>query len=425
MYSAYVTTLKDLHKHSNADRLQCATVFGNNVIVDLSYQNGQRVVFFPVDGQLSEEFAYENNLVRKKDENGNNIGGYLDPDKRNIKALSLRGEKSEGLVLPISTLAKYTNIDELTDGDQITILDGHEICRKYIPRASQKRRHGRSGKHSDNNENENISYPLFLEHSDTQQLAFNQNAFKPGDTCYITLKMHGTSARTANTIRVEKKPKNIIQRIFKLTPKDVVSYKPVSGTRRTILNELDSGFRKPYHDYFAAKLPKGVEVYYEIVGYQDCGKPIMGSCSNKKIQDKSFRKLYGDTTVFSYGCADGQCNAYVYRMTMTNEDGFTVELPWEQVQIEAERIGANCVPTFEKFIYTTWEDLMERVEKYYDGADPIGKTHVREGVVVRIDNRPTFKAYKHKNFSFKVLSGIIADSVDENADVDAEILSEM
>ena len=121
MYSAYVTTLKDLHKHSNADRLQCATVFGNNVIVDLSYQNGQRVVFFPVDGQLSEEFAYENNLVRKKDENGNNIGGYLDPDKRNIKALSLRGEKSEGLVLPISTLAKYTNIDELTDGDQITI----------------------------------------------------------------------------------------------------------------------------------------------------------------------------------------------------------------------------------------------------------------------------------------------------------------
>ena len=22
---------------------------------------------------------------------------------------------------------------------------------------------------------------------------------------------------------------------------------------------------------------------------------------------------------------------------------------------------------------------MERVEKYYDGADPIGKTHVREG----------------------------------------------
>lgn len=104
MYCAYITTIKELRKHSNADRLQCATVFGSNVIVDLSYTEGMRVVYFPVDGQLSEEFAADNNLVRKKDEEGNNIGGYLDPDKRNITALKLRGEKSDGLVLPIRVL---------------------------------------------------------------------------------------------------------------------------------------------------------------------------------------------------------------------------------------------------------------------------------------------------------------------------------
>lgn len=67
MYEAYITTIKELHKHSNADRLQCATIFGQNVIVDLSYHTGQRVIFFPVDGQLSEEYATDNNLVRKKD----------------------------------------------------------------------------------------------------------------------------------------------------------------------------------------------------------------------------------------------------------------------------------------------------------------------------------------------------------------------
>jgi hypothetical protein len=151
----------------------------------------------------------------------------------------------------------------------------------------------------------------------------------------------------------------------------------------------------------------------------------MGSCSNDKVQDKKFKRMYGDTTVFSYGCNEGENAAYVYRMTMMNEDGFMVELPWEQVQIEAEKMGAKCVPTFEKFIFTTWDDLMERVEKYYDGADPIGKTHVREGVVVRIDNRQKFTAYKHKNFSFKVLSGIIADSVGEDSEIDSDILSEM
>ena len=48
----------------------------------------------------------------------------------------------------------------------------------------------------------------------------------------------------------------------------------------------------------------------------------------------------------------------------------------------------------------------------YDGPDPIGKTHVREGVVVRILNRPKFTAYKHKNFAFKVLEGLIKDTAE-------------
>ena len=35
--------------------------------------------------------------------------------------------------------------------------------------------------------------PLFTEHCDTEQLAYNLSAFKPGDEIEITLKMHGTS----------------------------------------------------------------------------------------------------------------------------------------------------------------------------------------------------------------------------------------
>ena len=453
MYCAYITSLTGLHKHSNADRLQCATVFGNNVIVDLSYYEGQRVIYFPVDGQLSEEFANDNNLIKKyvpvselsaeQIVNKNiitkdgvevvNVGGYMEEGKRNITALKLRGEKSEGLVLPIEVLSKYTDVSKLKDGDQITVLDGHEICKKYIPKTKPRRTREYGGEYKKNHkeEKEKISYPFFIEHIDTQQLAFNQGAFKPGDTCYITLKMHGTSARTANTVRVINKRPNIIQRILHIKPKQKKDYTFVSGTRRTTLRNYDGGFygsnefRQPHHEFFASKLPKGVEVYYEIVGYQDGKRPIMGSCSNDKVQDKNFKKMYGDTTVFSYGCNEGESAAYVYRMTMMNEDGFMVELPWEQVQIEAEKMGAKCVPTFEKFIFTTWDDLMERVEKYYDGADPIGKTHVREGVVVRIDNRQKFTAYKHKNFSFKVLSGIIADSVSEDSEIDSDILSEM
>ena len=432
MYCGYITTINHLRKHSNADRLQCTTVFGNNVILDLSYQEGQRVVFFPTDGQLSAEFANENNLVRKKDENGNNIGGYLDPEKRNITALKLRGEKSEGLVLPIEVLSKYTNVDKLKDGDQITILNGHEICKKYIPNSKKRGGHGSSSGNISRNkkeEKEKVSYPFFVEHIDTAQLAYNQNAFKEGDICYITLKMHGTSARTANTIQVtKKKAPKLLKTLFGMKDKEIIEYQPVSGTRRTTLRDYEGGwhgsdvFRKKYHDLFKDKLPKGMEVFYEIVGWVNERTTIMGKCSNKLVKDKEFSNQYGKETVFSYGCQTVKSDCYVYRMTMTNPDGYSVELPWEQVQAECERMGVKCVPTFERFLFTTWEDLMARVEKYYDGVDPVGKTHIREGVVVRIDNRSKFTAYKHKNFYFKVLEGIIKDTAEEPDMEEAEEL---
>lgn len=120
----------------------------------------------------------------------------------------------------------------------------------------------------------------------------------------------------------------------------------------------------------------------------------------------------------------GENDCYVYRMTLTNPEGYIVELPWEQVQLECEKMVVKCVPTYEKFIFTTWEDLMERVEKYYDGIDPIGKVHVKEGIVVRIDNREKFTVYKHKNFEFKVLEGIIKDTIDSPDMEEMEDLNE-
>lgn len=433
MYCAYITTIKELRKHNNADRLQCATIFGNNVIVDLSYKEGQRVIYFPVDGQLGEEFAKENNLVRIKDENGNNIGGYLDPDKRNIVALKLRGEQSDGLVLPIDVLSKYVDVNTLTDGEQITTLNGYEICRKYIPRKQSRQNKQYTGaiktRKNKKEENEKITYPFFVQHIDTAQLAYNEKAFKPGDTCYITLKMHGTSARTMNAIEVTTKRRNkFLKKAFKLKDKTSRQYKFVSGTRRVTLKNYDGGyygnnaFRQKYHDLFNGRLPKGAEIFYEIVGWVNDDSTIMGRCSNKLVKDKEFSKQYGAETIFSYGCEQGENDCYVYRMTLTNEDGFAVEIPFEQLQIECEKMGVKCVPLFDKFIFTTWDDLMERVEKYYDGADPIGKSHIREGVVVRIDNRPSFTAYKHKNWYFKVLESIVKDTSDEPDIEEAEEL---
>lgn len=400
MYEAYIVKINNLRKHENADRLQIAEIFNNNIIVGLDVKLGDVGIYFPVDGKLGEEYANENNLVRKKDAQGNEIGGYLDPEKRNIKAMKLRGERSEGLYMPLESLSKFTKIDKLKVGDRITTLNGTLICEKYIPKTNRKRNYTNKNVKK---KKKIVQYPLFKEHVDTEQLDYNLDQFRKGDTCYITLKMHGTSQRTGYLPKERK-------RIFKFFKN---KYGIVTGTRRVVLDNIDKktsggyygndGFRKQYHDYLKDKLKKGETVYYEVVGWVDENTPIMPSGDNKKIQDKEFTKLYGDRTNFTYGCEKGFSNIYVYRMTMTTEEGYVIEYPWELVKLRCEEMQINSVPQLDKFIFTTKDALMKRVEKYLDITDPVGKTHIAEGVVVRIDNNKTFKAYKKKGFYFRVL----------------------
>ena len=445
MYCGYITTLKNVRPHPNADKMKLADCFGNTICVGLDAAEGEIVVYFPTDGQLSVEFCEHNNLVRKKDDAGNNIGGYLDPDKRNIKAIKLRGEKSDGLALSLSCL-EYTgiNFDDLNVGDKIEVVNGHDICCKYIPRSNRKG--GANGGNRTRKHKAPIA-PLFAEHADTEQLAYNLSAFKPGDEIEITLKMHGTSQRTGYFPVLKGYKRTIFDWLFRKEGKPIYDWGYVSGTRRTVLENFEGGyygdnaFREQHSKLFEGKLNKGEEVFYEVVGFTTTGTPIMATASNKKLNDKDFVKQYGDETVFSYGCSSNgigyyldeehnqigidntlpQSDIYVYRMTMTNEDGFVVEYTPDFMRYRCEQMAVKTVPVFWKGIIpsfyevvsedgplvTEGEWIKEKAEKYYDGPDPVGKTHVREGVVVRIINRPKFAAYKHKNWSFKCLEGIV------------------
>lgn len=455
----YIVQIKELNPHSNADRLQIATIFGASVIVDLDVKIGDLGVYFPIDLQLSEEYCAQNNLVRKEDENGNNVGGYLDPDKRNIRAMKLRGEKSEGLFMPLESLA-YTGETKFEVGNKIDVLNGHEICRKYIPKVQNRQGHVSEGNRT--RKRHVPIAPLFAEHADTEQLAYNLEAFKAGDQIEITLKMHGTSGRTGYLPKFQGYKRTFWDKIFHREGTPIYDWDYVTGTRRCVINDFNAGggfygdnaFREPHARFFEGKLHKGETVYYEIVGFTNTGAPIMGQVANNKISDKEFIKRYGKTTTFSYGCdpkgtdTEPQSAMYVYRITSTNEDGDVVEYTPDFMRYRCEQMGAKCVPVMwkgyipsaandeglvqsEDFLtnddgeFSEWilktpgEYIKDIAEQFYDGPDPIGKTHVREGVVIRIINRPKFCAYKHKNFNFKVLSGIAADLAAESGAADA------
>lgn len=435
-HCGYVVKIAELRKHTNADRLQIATIFGNSVIVGLDTHIGDMGVYFPTDLQLSEEFCKVNDLVRRKDEHGNQTGGYLDPNKRNIRTMKLRGEVSDGLYLPITCLAEFTKVSNLAIGDTIDTLNGHEICRKYIPHANIARCAGAApGKKAKAN-----FAPTFYEHVDTAQLAYNLNAFKAGDIVQLTLKMHGTSGRTGYLPLIHHK-QSLFDKIFHRIGKEYKEYGYVTGTRRVVLDAThtggyydDNSFREEMAKKFEGKLHKGEVCYYEIVAYQGPnGAPIMAS---GKVPPE-YKAQYSDVMEFSYGCkAENSyndeipcCDIYVYRMTMVNEDGDIVEYSPAEIRYRCEQIGVKCVPEFETFVIpedvNAGEYIMRKVEEYYDGPDPIGKTHVREGVVARILNRNNFAVYKHKNYLFKYISGLIVSSVSEDAKISKDILEEM
>ena len=516
-YCGYITRLKNVRKHSNADRLLLADCFGNTVIVSLDYTENQLGVYFPVDGQLSVEFCAANDLVRRKDENGNPAGGYLDPEKRNIKAMKLRGEKSDGLFLPLTSLANFTTVSDLKEGDTITILNGVEICKKYIPKRKEGSWHGGGSKGHKTKVN---FAPTFAQHVDTEQLAYHLNDFRTGDVVELTLKMHGTSGRTGylplikgykdsyncwigNAIakisaRLRKRPDPVPRH----DGEPIYEYGYVTGTRRVVLDEKHDGgfyddnqFRLEMAKKFEGKLHKGETVYYEIVGFVNENTPIMASVKNSKISDKAFTKQYGEETMFSYGCdptgdwveisiapdelyvntwngpvahtseiKPPRCEVYVYRMTMSNDEGDVVEMSPEQMRLRCGQMGVKYVPVFEKFMIPEYEEtaqeihspfdddepvlrgdgepvvcvtktiinpgeyVLRKVEQYFDGPDPIGKTHIREGVVARIVNRPTICLYKHKNHTFKMLSGIAIEQAEESGALDKisqDILEEL
>lgn len=445
-HCGYIVKVKELRKHPNADKLYIATFFGNDTCVSIDTQVGDIGVYFPCDLQLSLEFCIANHLCRKLPD-GTADTGYMEVDKRNITAIRLRGERSDGLYLPISCF-NYCYDDDasvyLKVGDIINEVNGHPICNKYIPR-TRKQNNTNNSNVSKTRKHKDPIAPLFKEHIDTAQLAYNLSAFKPGDLIEITRKLHGTSARIGYLPVLKGYKRTLWDRITHKYGKPIYQYDYIDGTRRTLLVSYDGGFygsnefRKHFHEAIEGKLHEGETCYAEIVGFTDDGTPIMGSVSNKKTNDKAFIKQYGDMTTFSYGCDSTGVTApkndfYVYRMTLTTHDGYTVEYSPEYTRYRCEQMGVKFVPVeWRGYIpehpacedddtITAGEWIMRKAEQYYDGPEPIDPRHVREGVVVRLIDKPSFTVYKIKNFSFKCIEGI---AVADTTPVDETIAEEL
>jgi hypothetical protein len=419
-YSASIVRLRGINPHPNAQKLQCVPIHGNNVIVGLDAKEDDLGIYFPVESQISEIFAEKNDLIRRKDENGKPAGGMLAPNRR-VRAITLRGEKSEGLWLPIDSLFKITPdniqaIKGLMEGAEFEEFAGVPICKKYVvpvqgkpslksPRESAKPRESR------------IIDGQFRFHNDTAQLGKNIHKINPGDLIALTWKMHGTSAIAANVLT--KKKYSLAERVFlkifaffgvKITLSAIYDY--IYASRRVIKNEFEQD-KQHYYKYdlwtevgeekFKGKLQAGETVYYEIVGYLKDGAMIQKG--------------------FDYGCDSGgflsapRYKVYVYRITKTAPDGSVIELQWNQVKERCAQIGVESTPEIyygRAWVVASAFDEVNRDDRNFDERfiNVLKQMYVRdqdsvfcrnqvpeEGICVRVEGLEP-KIYKLKSFRF-------------------------
>lgn len=438
-YTAVISRI-DTRPIPDADNIVLGTCLGYNVIVSKDTESGSLGVFFEAGGALSEEFAVTHDLVRRKNEDGTSAGGYFEENRR-VKAVKMRGVKSEGFWMPISCLA-YTGADlsKLNVGDQFEELNGHKICFKYITPATA--RQGNSNRAVKRGETF-----MFRKQPDIGQLRKELAAIPSGSVVYITEKVHGTSARYGCVLDEVPVPKwrTFLHKFFPwIDVEPAMEWSYLNGSKNVILEENPN-----YVGYYGAEkfrdnatkgiwLKKGEILYGELVGYTENGTPIMSPQSTKGLKDKNISKRYGDTMVYSYGQKQGECEFYVYRIAMVNEDGFATELSWPQVKARSKELGLKHVPELDSFIL---ENVRPEVDPEYaegrrlhlldtarlltedsTGCLPstIDPSHIREGVVVRYESEYGTGFLKNKSFVFGILEGYAKD---DPAAIDLEEIS--
>lgn len=426
-YQALVTRITT-RPIPGADNIVLGNCNGYQVIVSKDTQDGELGVFFEQGGQLSEEFCRVHDLIRRKDpETGLAAGGYFEENRR-VKAVKMRGVKSEGFWVPVGHFGYCWNAGPsarqeflthyLQEGTQFTELNGHPICCRYETPATR-----RAAQNAQRGKQFRGETPYFRKQPDIEQFRHLKNMIPDDAVIYITEKLHGTSHRVGYVL--DNKPQTRWQRFLswglgrKISTRE---YTFLDGSKNVILDSegkrAETHARNPYYpsDNFRLRatrdlpLHKGETVYGELVGWHSPDGLIMGAQETKGLPEVA--KAYGPKMVYSYGQEPGTCGFYVYRITMTNEDGVVTELSWPQVERRAKELGVPTVPLLQAQVGKSYLDLfMELAVNGDSGQDAkpstLDSSHIREGVVVRWESPSGTGWLKHKSWVFGVLEGYL------------------
>lgn len=391
-YVATVIEVPELIEFEGLDNLRGLALFGMQALVSKDTVPGTIGVLFSTEVQLSEEFASANNLFRHSNLNSDQTKvGYLE-DNRRVKAIKLRGVRSDSLFVGLDAFT-YLGVkpEDFKVGDVFDSINGKEVLRKYVikepaeqtgPKARVRR----------------VDLTQFPMHIDSENYWRNCDKIPFDAPVVVTQKLHGTSVRYGNVL-VKRDLKWYEKLLVKVgVPIKTHEHKFVVGSRTVIKSidgetedgkqhyygETDLWSQYAYDNALNERIPEGYLVYGELVGWTSDGKPIQKN--------------------YTYECPKGEAKLYIYRVATVTEGGVVTDLSWPAVKAFARGIGMATVPEFFTELHDrdvfeiVVDDLMD--ERYLDnfllsggpdnqlGDRPVGLSNggtVDEGICVRYD----------------------------------------
>jgi len=420
-YLAKIVSLGKSVTHPNADRLQGFIIDHARIYADLSFKEHDICIYFPLECQIDSRILSYLNLYSDKSLNRDNTKGGFFNSKGRVKAVRLRSEPSQGFLLRaqdfVDAVKTFSSFNRLIDIDSIdeefdSIVD-EVIVKKYVVQDQRK-----SGVKSDKKLAKKISRVVenqFRFHIDTEHLKKNIYKVNRNNYVSITAKLHGTSVIFGKLLTYRKL--SFIEKVLKKLGINIndKQYDLLYSSRRVIKNDDLNTQANHYYSSdvwgdaaktFEYAVQKGYTLYGEIVGYTRDGAYIQKGYDYGCIQ-----------TIYENEYVEGvHYKVFIYRITITNEDGNVSELSWRQIKAYCEHFGIRYVPEYyfgklvdfdkslkkiksdEEFNETVIKLLEEKyLEKYCEFC---GNRVPSEGIVLRIDKLFNFDAYKMKSFMF-------------------------
>jgi RNA ligase (TIGR02306 family) len=348
--SSFEVTLERItvRPHPNADRLELARVgLFDAVIGKGQFQTGDVVIYIPEQAILPQW------LISKL-----NLDGKLNGKEKNrVKAVSLRGALSQGIVAPLDivklqpedlfyeealqALASINNGGELSRFNFAVLLD----IQKWQPEVPIHM----SG--------EVVPAPDLLPWIDIENIKRFPDIFTKGDNVSVTEKLHGTCTLATVIFNGEE-----IEEVL-------VTSKGFAEKRLVLVENPDNLYWRAVNGYPVREMAEQLCNIVENEGVDVASIGIYGETYGAGIQDLA----YGETRAGLPGFA--VFDAYV---KLANGEGFWVMS--QDVNLVAEKVGMPVVPVLFEGEYD-----IEHIASIASGKEQMSGTeaNIREGVVIR------------------------------------------